>query len=189
MVSRWMDRPPWLDNDGLAGFIAEDIVGGQGFSLDGLVHQSSSLQSLHGLLHAGAPTEQPGQQTARMDGCSARAGTFLIDRILREMEQCPHQASGVYPVHQNRLPEAKHRHTGVTVFAGGRPLPVKSRDTGHPRWNTDDPVGRQVSELVVGPSQKVPSVLCPPGKAATSKIHIKNLLFSHIVVQWTCNYF
>ena len=48
--------------------VAEDIVGGQGLALDGLVHQSDVGQLLHRLLHLGAPAEQPGQQAARVNG-------------------------------------------------------------------------------------------------------------------------
>ena len=131
-----------LDDDSLAGFVTEDIVGGQGLALDGLVHQGDPRQLFHRLTYTSAPAEQPGQQAARMDGCSARPGAFLIDRILREMEQGPHQPGGVYPVHQNGLPKAQHRHAGITVSAGDGPLPVKSGGAGHPLGHADDPVGR-----------------------------------------------
>lgn len=175
-----------LNDDRLTPPVAEDIVGGQGLALDGLVHQGEAGQRLYRLLHVGAPAQQPRRQTAGVD-CP---GPFLrpvpIDRVPRVVEQRPHQTGGIHPVHQNGLPKAQHRHAGTAILAGDGPLAMESRGTGAPPGNADYPVGGQVPELIVSPAQKVTAVLRLPGKAAASKVHMKYLLFFLILVQCSC---
>ena len=165
-------------------------MGGQGLALDGLVHQGQAGQLLHRLLHPGAPAQQPGQQTAGVDRCAPLLRPLLVDRVPRVVEQRPHQASGVYSVHQDGLPKAQHRHAGIAIpallIAAFR---MKSRGTGIPLGNTENTVGGQIPKLIVGPPQKVKAVFRLPGKAAASKVHVKNLLFSLIVALRACKYF
>ena len=147
-------------------------MGGQGLALDGLVHQSQALQGPDRLLQRGAPAQRPGQQTPRMDRRLSRPGGLVIHRVLRVVEQGPHEPGGIYAVHQDGFPKAQHRHARVPVPAPEALLRrVERGRAGDPGGNRQDPVGAQVPELVVGPPQQVAAVLRLPGKAAASKIH------------------
>ena len=107
-----------LQDDRLSAPVAEDIVGWQGGTQREIIDESRRLEQFQGLPQVGAPAQQPGQQTPRVNHCLSRSRAGRINGVFRIVEQCSHQTCIVDAVHQNGRAIAQHRHAGISEVPG-----------------------------------------------------------------------